>query len=189
MVMVLLVLLVNILKKFNYNWAASYLESFSTVVVCVRAPAVKRNPNAAHWKLPPTIFWKLNSNASVHAELGCYGLGGVIRGYFGILWLDILYVSRRVDVLTAKALALLHGLQLSVELDCLHICIESDCLSLTSSIQEGHVPHKNSGSIILDILDVSSHFSAFSFLHIPRSCNGVTHHLASLGPSSGSNSR
>lgn len=85
----------------------------------------------------------------------CSGRLGTIAQHYSISVLAVTAYSlvALLDVLVAEVLAVVE----------INIILESDCLCLVNFVNEGRVHLDQSGSVILDILDLMGLFLIFSF--------------------------
>lgn len=70
---------VTLMKKFNFDQAATFPKIFAAAATGVQSSISKKNQSTPHWIVPAVGSWNLNTYALVGADLKCCGFGGVIR--------------------------------------------------------------------------------------------------------------
>ncbi|KAL4311287.1 hypothetical protein GQ457_01G023050 [Hibiscus cannabinus] len=87
-------------------------------------------------------------------------------------------------VFMAEALAVLHGLQFTLNLSFTRVILESDLRTIIQKLQSGEDDHSCVSSTIWYIIYLSKYFMDCRFSFTPRGGNRVVYALAKLGLSS-----
>ncbi|KAK8613416.1 hypothetical protein V6N13_101178 [Hibiscus sabdariffa] len=83
-----------------------------------------------------------------------------------------------------EALAVIHGLRFALDLDCMHVVLESDSLTVIPKLKSGVDDCSLLRPYIADAQSVAQTFFSCQFSFTPRSGNKVAHCLAHLGQES-----
>ncbi|XP_021744201.1 uncharacterized protein LOC110710236 [Chenopodium quinoa] len=109
------------------------------------------------------------------------GLGGVIRDAEGdVVASTFLPFHGNFDVDIAEALTMRHALSIAIDSGFRNVCMETDSLKLHNHLIKRCSPATAFGSIINDILQLSSSCLSCYFSFVKRNCNRVAHALAKL---------
>jgi ribonuclease HI len=142
-------------------------------------------PIGERWKKPPEGLLKLNVDASFIAESGTGSTAAVIRDHTGG-WIagGQNYLHHVADAPTAEAMALRDGLKLAVQIGCNRIIIQSDCMQVVSTMEEGGFSASTAAPIYDECSLLWRDFSSISIEHCNREINMVAHALAKNAVSS-----
>ncbi|KAL6546504.1 hypothetical protein OROMI_022225 [Orobanche minor] len=135
---------------------------------------------AEKWEPPAQGVVKINSDASIRVSSGT-GIGTVARGENG----GVLKASAKLmldvyGVEEAEALGVHHGLLFAQEWGFRRIIIETDSSNVFYRLRNPREEFTYLGSIISDILKLTSEFDSVSFSLVRRTANVVAHSLANF---------
>ena len=141
------------------------------------------------WQPPLTGFIKINTDAVLNSRLNLTGLGVVARDCYGrVLASFCRNVRASYQPQIAEALAILECLRLAINRNFSHIIVESDALVVVQLISQKDPPLSEVGVVVTNILELAEHFTAVSFLFVPRLLNRVAHGIAKLALNHGGES-
>jgi ribonuclease HI len=92
------------------------------------------------------------------------------------------YIATVSEASLAEAQACLYAIQYAIGAGIQKVEIETDCLTLKTALSSKAYDDAQGGNLFREIkylLEI--HFAKFKVLHCPRTCNKVTHRLASMG--------
>lgn len=90
---------------------------------------------AQTWQLPPASKFKLNFDEAIFADLGCSGVGVIIRNDKGeVMGAMIAKGPAVADSLEAKAFACRRALEFTVDIGINELVIEGDCAQVISAL-------------------------------------------------------
>ena len=151
---------------------------------------MKNNVSAGHqqngqqyWKAPPPRWFKVNVDAATNLSKQRGGLGAVVRDSSGeIVAAAAQRTTLKGNVADMEAEAVLLGIQVAREVNCVHFVIESD----SKEVVELVLKRKNSlGEIswnIEEIQDCLKGQSTATIQFVPRRCKVIAHNLAEVAP-------
>ncbi|KAL8500898.1 hypothetical protein ACS0TY_020473 [Phlomoides rotata] len=123
-------------------------------------------------------FYKLNVDASIKKGI-CSSFAGVLRNDKGeIAWCFSKWQEGVIDVDSAEALAVLHGLELARQHGIEEVEVEFDSQTVVFALNSSKNDLSYYGRIIEDIRRSSLAFERISFAWIRREANIVAHKLA-----------
>lgn len=129
------------------------------------------------WRRPACPFVKLNTNVSV-TQGRAYG-GGLLRDHEGHLIFAFYKELGEIDVLLAKSLSLLHGLQLCKDKRVDNLLVEVDSENLVRLIADKSVSKWPFCNVLRGICTLLRGFSS-SITHIFRKANSSVDKLAEM---------
>jgi ribonuclease HI len=97
-----------------------------------------------------------------------------------------LFLPHVVDAPMAEAYALREGLVLAQRIGCNNFSIQTDCVQVVETMQNGGFSATSSAAIFDDCTILWSGFGSVSIEHCNREANQVAHELAKVSFSSGS---
>ena len=140
----------------------------------------------ARWARPPEGYLKLNCDASFIPDKKCGGWGFFIRDCDG----DVVLcgwgrVNHLLSAFQAEAIACLQGIQAACTLGIGRLIVETDALKVKQALSSDDTDLSVAGGIIEELrFIISTSFSSFECVYIPRNCNKAAHVLAAVGVSS-----
>ena len=150
------------------------------VIACDPKAVLKKDG----WRKPPNGFVKLNVDVAFDYDALHGVMGAVIRddrGHFIVSGNKL--IESCYDTLSAEALALKFGLQLSSLAGCNRFVVNSDSLELMEIMTKDGQYAGNAAAIIDDCYHLACEFSSIRFEFCPREANAVAHELASVARS------
>ncbi|XP_061990640.1 uncharacterized protein LOC133709052 [Rosa rugosa] len=160
------------------EWAVSHLAEFQKYHPKVVSKK-KRVP--MKWQCPPSGRLKINVDGAFRADVGCGGIGVVVRDDVGM---GIAALARSFlhahSVLNMEAEACRAGLLLSIHQGWPEIEIESDSAILVAALNSGEKNFSEVSRILDDCKDYMSSFQSVRIRHIYREANCVADRLAHL---------
>jgi ribonuclease HI len=131
------------------------------------------------WTKPPESKVKLNVDASFDPISGSGGTGAIIRDNHGMFISGcnrtLPYIA---DAPTAEAMALRDGLLLAGQIGCNKLMVESDCLEVIQTMQDGGFSSGAAAAIYEECCFLCRGFTSVSFSHCAREANSAAHSLA-----------
>jgi ribonuclease HI len=131
------------------------------------------------WTKPPESKVKLNVDASFDPISGLGGTGAIIRDSHGSF---IAGCNRSLphiaDAPTAEAMALRDGLLLAGQIGCNKLIVESDCMEVVQTMQEGGFSRGAAAAIFEECGFLCRSFASVIFCHCAREANEAAHTLA-----------
>ena len=126
-------------------------------------------------------FVKLNVDASFHSDdLQC-SVGAVLGDCrVGFIAASNERLEHVADVGTAEAHALRLGLLLAQRMGITKLIVESDCLEVIDTMNNGGFTASGAAAIYSDCLVLIIGYTSVSFIQCPRDANCVSHELARL---------
>ena len=131
------------------------------------------------WRKPQEDFVKLNVDASFHADDLQGAVGAVLgdcRG--GFIAASNERLEHVADVGTAEAHTLRHGILLAQRMGITKFIVESDCLEVIETMNNGGFTASGASAIYSDCLVLIIGYTSVSFVHCPKETNSVAHVLA-----------
>ena len=105
----------------------------------------------------------------------------VLRYHRGnIIFSACRFVCDCEDVLESEILAIKEGISLALQWSSLPIDVESDCLEVINTMQNGGSTTSGAAAIYSDCLVLVIGYTSITFVHCPREANSVSHDLARL---------
>jgi ribonuclease HI len=131
------------------------------------------------WRPPPVGTVKLNCDGGFHADVMRGSVGTVLRDHNGaFICASERWIPAGVSALVMEAEACRDGLWLLTNISESNIVImESDSLQLVS-LWNMRRSQRSEVAVLLEMENLVSSFSSFSFVHVKRSANGAAHHCA-----------
>jgi ribonuclease HI len=147
------------------------------------SPALKRRAeNQKKWTKPPPGWMKLNVDGAWEILENRGGVGMILRDEKGhIIVTTCSNMEMCVSPLEAEAIACNQGIALALQHTNLPFLVESDCLVLTSMVQEEGVNRSSVAAIVNDIKKLCRQSRVVQVKHVSRHMNEVSHLLAKLG--------
>lgn len=127
---------------------------------------------------------KLNVDAGFRSEELQGAVGAILRddkGSFIAASND--YLEHVANATMAEAYALRHGLLLAQQLGIRNLIVESDCMEVINTMNDGGFSSTGTTAIYADCNVLSIGYTSVSFVHCPREENVVSHELARLARS------
>ncbi|XBI06774.1 uncharacterized protein [Aegilops tauschii subsp. strangulata] len=138
-------------------------------------------PRRNGWTKPLEGFVKLNVDASFRALSLQGAVGVVLRDHKGgFVAASSEQLEHVADAGTAEAYALRRGLLLAQELGISKLVVESDCLEVINTMQNGGFTASGAVAIYSDCLVLVIGYTSVTFVHCPREANSVSHDPARL---------
>lgn len=111
--------------------------------------------------------------------MGCGATGTVVRNGTGaFLGAQAKVYPHCMDALVAEAYACRDGMILAEKLGAARLCVETDCQELVALWKGRGTGRSVIAPIIMEIVELSLSFQAFSLVYIGRLCNKIAHELA-----------
>jgi ribonuclease HI len=149
-----------------------------------KKPQVKQKEG---WKRPLEGKLMINIDAAFDVDSGRGATGVVIRDYTGhCVAASQLFLPHVVDAPKAEAYAFCEGLVLAQRIGCNNFIIQTDCVQVVETMQNGGFSATSSAAIFDDFIILWSGFGSVSIEHCNREANQVAHELAKVSFSSGS---
>ena len=124
---------------------------------------------------------KVNEDASFKAQSRQGVVSAVLRGHKGgLIAASNEQLEHVADAGTAEAYALRHGLLLVQQLGISKLVVESDCLEVINTMNNGGFMATGAAAIYSDCLVLIIGYASVTFVHCPREANSVSHELARL---------
>ena len=156
--------------------AAAYLKEVQEVKQPIERPSIPAKPP---WIPPNRGCFKVNTDEAIFEELGCCGIGVVIRNERGQL---IGAMSKKIelplDVLEAEAKALEEGMLLAWDLGLKEITLESDSELVAKALSDQRLLQISIQKVIEGIKEGLNCFLAATVTHTYKSGNSPAHILA-----------
>ena len=151
------------------------VDYFGAVIESSKAAQANREI----WFPPPRGIIKINVDASFNSNLRTSTVGAVARKLAETITFSTVSTIDNIETpLQAELCAILQGLQVARELNYTNIQLESDCLVAVKEINKKESSSSEWGSIIMDILELSSEFKFCGISHVTRKANILAHNLA-----------
>lgn len=143
------------------------------------ANAPKAKTKRGGWTRPLEDHAKINVDASFDEDSLRGTTGAVIRDSSGFfIAAGNTKLESVQDTLSAEAHALTQGLILEKTMGCNRIIISSDCMEVTSVMQQGGNSHGIAAAVFLDCYHLATENLKFQFENSYREANVVAHKLA-----------
>ena len=131
------------------------------------------------WQPPPASKFKLNFDAAIFADLGCSGVGVIIRNEKGEVMGTMTAKGPGVtDSMEVEALACRRALEFAVDIGITELVIEGDCAQVISTITSNQFSLSQLGHVFEDIQVLISSLRWAEVHWVNRSANLVAHSLA-----------
>jgi len=142
--------------------------------------AMKKSPIWKEvWNKPPEGKLLINVDASFRPENGSGSTGAVIRYSSGsFIAASRSYFEHVVDAPSAEVMAVKDGLLLAQHIGCNGIIIQSDCLEVVETMQQGGFLAAAGAPIYDECNHLWQEFQSISIEHCDRESNQVAHVLA-----------
>lgn len=124
--------------------------------------------------------FKLNTDAAMAANSSC-GIGAIISDSDGNSMAPVCWKIQCLGEATvAEAMGIRKRMSFALEMLLLKLIVESDCLSLISSLQKHSWASSYVGRILSEYKLLEAQFYSISYANVCREGNKVTHLLAKL---------
>ena len=134
---------------------------------------------AGRWTPPLSPHLKINFDGATFKELGCAGIGVVVRNSTGAV---ISALSQRIMMPSFAAivelLACHKALFFAKDLGVVQCIMEGDAEVIIKALRQKDSSHLEYGHVIQDVLFLASDFQSCYFSHVKRIGNLVAHCLA-----------
>nr|POE61179.1 putative ribonuclease h protein [Quercus suber] len=134
---------------------------------------------AARWTPPLSPHLKINFGGATFKDLGCAGVGVVVRNSTGAV---IGAFSQRIMMPSSAAivelLACRKALVFAKDLGVVQCIVEGDAKVIIKALRQRDSSHPQYGHVIQDVLFLASDFQSCCFSHVKRLGNLVAHCLA-----------
>jgi ribonuclease HI len=131
------------------------------------------------WKKPPEGKLLINVDVSFRPENGSGSTDAVIRDSSGsFIAASHSYFEHVVDAPSAELMAVKDGLLLARHIGCNRIIIQSDCLEVVETVQQGGFLAAAGAPIYDECNHLWQEFQSISIEHCDRESNQVAHVLA-----------
>ncbi|KAL2898787.1 hypothetical protein RDABS01_028361 [Bienertia sinuspersici] len=136
-----------------------------------------------NWKALAIGYYKVNTDVAKLGE-GKMGLGAVMRDHLGeIMAATRCQVEGAYETDIAEAMAVRHGLLITIEAGLRKVVVETDNLKLAQQLRRSIKENTAFGCIVKDVLQFAKLCTDISFAHVRREGNKVAHCLAKLSKS------
>lgn len=158
--------------------AMEFKEFFGTQSLPVPKPVQK-------WKKPAEGYLKLNVEGAFFESTKSGGWGFIFRDHDGDHMGSVAgQLSSVMEAIHTEALACLQAVHFAIQSGMYLIEFETDCLVLKSALSSNAYDAATGGHLFREIkFLIQVNFIEFKVMDVSRSCNKVTHKLASLGAS------
>lgn len=137
-----------------------------------KAATKKGSQKRQGWKKPPKGNVMVNVDAAFDEDMGCGGVGTIIRDCAGSMLVAAhSYIPHLVDAPMAEAYALKEGLMLAQYIGCNRLIIQSDCMEVVEIMKDGGFLANSAAAIYDDCNIIWSGFQDISIEHCSREAN------------------
>ncbi|XP_023880084.1 uncharacterized protein LOC111992454 [Quercus suber] len=131
------------------------------------------------WQPPHSDHYKLNFDAVIYTDLGCSGVGAIIRNERGEVMAALSAKGPFVqDSEEAETLACRKALEFAIDVGILDLIIEGDNASVMRAVASNFMDGSRLGNVLEDIHCLMSGLRWSSVSCVKRSANTVAHCLA-----------
>jgi hypothetical protein len=169
-------------KVWEPGTAVRYISKLLEEMVMLKVPTRPAKPRLeVKWQKPEVGWCKVNTDAAFDPASGAGSVGVVIRDEQGQVivgaarWFDLV-----PDVLTTEALAANEGLELTLEMGCDQVILETDCSTLKALLVTSEGMRSSIGDICFDISELGRSFVGFRVDSVSRDANSVAHCCARM---------
>ncbi|KAL2906669.1 Tetraacyldisaccharide 4'-kinase [Bienertia sinuspersici] len=157
-------LLLWVSERIQRNEYVNDYESY--VAKVIHRAKVVTMCSASGWTRPPTMVWKVNTDAAI-MEGGGMGLGVVVRGSNGqLIEVAVQRVKARWSANVAEVVVAWYGMQLVRGLEARKVWLESDALSVVTAVN-GHGHGRSPVFMFLNkILALANDCDVFQCSHV-----------------------
>ena len=155
---------------------AAYLKEVQEVKQIQERPSIPTKPP---WTPPNRGWFKVNTDGAIFEDLGCCGIGVVIRNERGQL---MGAMSKKIELplgaLEAEAKAMEEGMQLAWDLGLKEIILECDSEMVVKALGDQSLLQNAIQKVIEGIKEGLNCFTAWRVTHIRKSGNIFAHIMA-----------
>ena len=170
-------------RRQQVNYALHFLDEFRQAT-CRMASVSVGAPRRERWSPPSIGITAVCVDAAFPLDGEGRGTGGVIRSSEGkVLGSFIALVRRPSSPLIAELPAVLEGLRMASEMNCLKIRVQLDCNTAVQLLIGEQRLAKEEGLLVHKALSLAGSLISVEFCFVPRACNIVAHILAKKKPS------
>ncbi|KAK2634134.1 hypothetical protein Ddye_028926 [Dipteronia dyeriana] len=130
------------------------------------------------WKPPLEGVFKVNSDVVLDRDKLVVGVGLVVRNCQGLIATSAQRICASYTLLVAEAVAVLHGINLAIDIGLTPFVIEKDVLVVVNSNQKASLA--DIGLIIGEVLIKLQSITGVSAMYVSRKANNVAHNLSKL---------
>jgi hypothetical protein len=164
----------------TYLFEENFLRDLASIPVSkgIRNPRpAPQQARVRQWIAPPPGVAKINVVAAVKKTLNLGAIAAVCRSTEGrFLGASVLVIPGMFDPATLESIACREALVLEIDLNLSHIKIDSDCLEVINSLDDGYLGRFS--SVTRENKSRASDFAEVAFVHERRSSNVEAHSLA-----------